>query len=94
MTTTSPTELEEPAVDPRKLRSSARKNSTRVGRKRDISSYLSVRIDQLTQERAKNDDDVAHMVLDKAVDELSMVLDYVRLLEAETPLHIKGTEED
>ena len=45
--------------------------------------YIRLRIDQLTDERAKNDNEVAHMIIDKAITELSIVLD---LLEREAPL--------
>ena len=45
--------------------------------------YIRLRIDQLTDERAKNDNEVAHMVIDKSISELSIVLD---LLERKAPL--------
>ena len=45
--------------------------------------YIRLRIDQLTDERAKNNNEVAHMVIDKSISELSIVLD---LLEREAPL--------
>ena len=49
----------------------------------DPRDYVRVRIDQLTTERSKNDNEVSHMVLDKAIAELSIVLD---LLERKAPL--------
>ena len=49
----------------------------------DPIDYVRVRIDQLTTERSKNDNEVSHMVLDKAIAELSIVLD---LLERKAPL--------
>jgi len=49
----------------------------------DPKDYIRVRIDQLTVERSKNDNEVAHMVLDKSIAELSIVLD---LLERKAPL--------
>lgn len=48
-------------------------------RKRDIvERYLKVRIDSLCEERTKNDNEVAHMVIDKAVGELSYVLELLQ----------------
>ena len=49
----------------------------------DPIDYIKVRMTQLTEERAKNDDVTAHMVLDKSIAELSIVLD---LLERKAPL--------
>ena len=49
----------------------------------DPKRYIILRIDQLTDERAKNDNEVAHMVIDKSISELSIVLD---LLERKAPL--------
>ena len=49
----------------------------------DPKRYIILRIDQLTDERAKNDDDHTHMIIDKAITELSIVLD---LLERKAPL--------
>ena len=49
----------------------------------DPTKYLKIRIDTLIQERSKNDDETAHMVLDKSIAELSIVLD---LLERKAPL--------
>ena len=36
-----------------------------------------MRIDMLVQERAKNQDEVAHMVIDKCVGELCYVLEFM-----------------
>ena len=49
----------------------------------DPIDYIKVRMTQLTEERAKNDDPTAHMVLDKSIHELSIVLE---LLERKAPL--------
>ena len=49
----------------------------------DPKEYIRIRIDQLVVERTKNDNEVAHMVLDKSIAELSIVLD---LLERKAPL--------
>ena len=49
----------------------------------DPKDYIRIRIDQLVVERSKNDNEVSHMVLDKSIAELSIVLD---LLERKAPL--------
>ena len=49
----------------------------------DPIDYVRVRIDQLTQERTKNNDNHTHMILDESIAELSIVLD---LLERKAPL--------
>ena len=49
----------------------------------DPIDYIKVRMTQLTEERAKNNNEVSHMVLDKSIAELSIVLD---LLERKAPL--------
>ena len=49
----------------------------------DPRKYIKIRIDQLTQERAKNNDNHTHLILDKSIAELSIVLD---LLERKAPL--------
>ena len=49
----------------------------------DPKRYIILRIDQLTDERAKNNDSNTHMIIDKAITELSIVLD---LLERKAPL--------
>ena len=43
--------------------------------------YVKMRIDMLAQERVKNQDEVAHMVIDKCVGELCYVLE---LMERES----------
>ncbi len=40
-----------------------------------VEKYIRVRIDMLAEERTKNDNEVAHMVIDKCVGELSYVLE-------------------
>ena len=48
---------------------------TRRGQtKADPRQYIRIRIDQLTEERAKNTDVNTHMIIDKAIFELSQVL--------------------
>ena len=49
----------------------------------EADQYIRLRIELLTQERSKNNDETAHMVLDKSIHELSIVLD---LLERKAPL--------
>ena len=49
----------------------------------DPIKYLRLRIDMLAEERLKNDDEVAHMVLDKCCGELSYVLEMLERQEAE-----------
>ena len=39
--------------------------------------YIRVRIEQLTEERNKNDDANSHLILDKSIYELSIVLDLI-----------------
>ena len=49
-----------------------------------LEQYLEVRIDMLCEERAKNSNKVAHMVLDKCVGELVYVLEFAQRLRAQT----------
>ncbi len=42
-----------------------------------VERYIRVRIDMLCEERTKNDNEVAHMVIDKCVGELSYVLELI-----------------
>ena len=49
----------------------------------EADQYIRLRIELLTQERLKNNNETAHMVLDKSIHELSIVLD---LLERKAPL--------
>ena len=55
----------------------------RRARRPDPIKYLRLRIDMLAEERLKNDDEVAHMVLDKCCGELSYVLEMLERQEAE-----------
>ena len=43
----------------------------------NVERYLRVRIDMLVEERAKNNNEVAHMVIDKCVGELCYVLELI-----------------
>ena len=52
----------------------------------DPVKYLTIRIELLTQERQKNNDDHTHMILDKAIIELSIVLDLLENNYAKAPL--------
>ncbi len=49
----------------------------------DPRRYIRLRIDQLTDKRAKNNDHHTHLIIDKSIAELSIVLD---LLERKAPL--------
>jgi len=51
--------------------------------KTEVTKYLKIRIEQLTQERAKNTNIDTHLILDKSIQELAMVLD---LIERKAPL--------
>ena len=52
-----------------------------------VDKYIRVRLQMLYDERAKNDDAVAHMVLDKCIYELHTILS---MIESKTPLlHVK-----
>ena len=52
----------------------------------DPVKYLAIRIELLTQERQKNNDPNTHMTLDKAIIELSIVLDLLENNYAKAPL--------
>ena len=52
----------------------------------DPVKYLTIRIELLTQERQKNNDPNTHMTLDKAIIELSIVLDLLENNYAKAPL--------
>ena len=52
----------------------------------DPIKYLKIRIELLTQERQKNTDPNTHMTLDKAIIELSIVLDLLENNYAKAPL--------
>ena len=45
--------------------------------KSKVERYLKVRIDMLCEERKKNNNEVAHMVIDKCVGELCYVLELI-----------------
>lgn len=47
----------------------------RRGNKPEAKDYIKVRLEFLHEEKKKNDDKYAHLVLDKAIYELSIVLD-------------------
>ena len=49
----------------------------RRGEKPTVEKYLKVRLQFLYAEKKKNKDQVAHLVLDKSIYELSIVLDMV-----------------
>lgn len=46
----------------------------RRGTTAQVDEYILVRMDQLRIERDKNNDSNTHLILDKAIDELDMVL--------------------
>ena len=45
-----------------------------------VERYLRVRIDMLCEERTKNDNEVAHMVIDSSVSERCTVLEMIERL--------------
>jgi|TARA_Y100000022_G_scaffold71775_1_gene61823 hypothetical protein len=49
----------------------------RRGQTPTVEKYLKVRLQFLYAEKKKNNDNVAHLVLDKAIYELSIVLDMI-----------------
>lgn len=53
--------------------SGSRRNSQRD----KVLEYIKVRIDMLAEERTKNDNEVAHMVIDKCVGELCYVMEMI-----------------
>ncbi len=57
-----------------------------ISKEVDPIKYLSIRIELLTQERQKNNDSHTHMILDKAIIELSIVLDLLENNYAKAPL--------
>ena len=57
-----------------------------IGKNVDPIKYLKIRIELLTQERSKNDDDHTHAILDKAIIELSIVLDLLEQNKLKAPL--------
>jgi len=52
----------------------------------DPVKYLKVRIDLLVQERTKNNNTDTHMILDKSIYELSIVLDLLEQNRSKAPL--------
>jgi hypothetical protein len=44
----------------------------------DPCEYILTRMEWLVEERAKNDDETTHMMIDKCVSELSIVLDLIQ----------------
>ena len=48
-----------------------------------VRTYVATRIEWLQEERAKNADSTAHMILDKTIDELHIILD---LIDRKAPL--------
>lgn len=49
----------------------------RRGKPHSAETYIRVRLDLLHDEKKKNDDRIAHLVLDKAIYELTIVLQMV-----------------
>ncbi len=47
----------------------------RRGNKPEVENYIKIRLEFLHEEKKKNDNQTAHLVLDKAIYELSIVLD-------------------
>ena len=52
----------------------------------DPAKYIKIRLKMLYDERAKNDDAHTHMILDKSIYELSIVLDLITRNDHKTPL--------
>ena len=52
----------------------------------DPAKYIKIRLKMLRDERAKNDDAHAHLILDKSIYELSIVLDLITRTDHKTPL--------
>ena len=53
-------------------------NGSKRNSNRDkVLEYIKVRVAMLAEERAKNDDPVAHMVIDKSVGELCYVMEMI-----------------
>jgi hypothetical protein len=48
---------------------------------KQVQQYVDVRMGMLIDERAKNDDEIAHMVIDKCVGELSYITEYIKRLD-------------
>ena len=52
----------------------------------DPAKYIHIRLKMLYDERAKNDDAHTHMILDKSIYELTIVLDLITRTNHKTPL--------
>ena len=52
----------------------------------DPAKYIKIRLKMLRDERAKNMDPHSHLILDKSIDELSIVLDLIKRTTPKTPL--------
>ena len=55
----------------------------------DPEKYIRVRLQMLYNEKSKNDDATAHLILDKSIFELSVVLDLItrgKQTDSKTPL--------
>jgi hypothetical protein len=50
----------------------------RRGSKPSVEEYIKVRLDFLRDEKKKNDNETAHLVLDKSIYELNVVLDLLK----------------
>jgi|TARA_B110000971_G_scaffold220245_1_gene263322 hypothetical protein len=48
---------------------------------KQVQQYVDVRMGMLIDERAKNDNEIAHMVIDKCVGELSYITEYIKRLD-------------
>ena len=57
-----------------------------IGKNVDPIKNLKIRIELLTQERRKNDSKDTHMILDKSILELSIILDLLERNYAKAPL--------
>ena len=52
----------------------------------DPAKYIKIRLKMLRDERAKNDDAHTHLILDKSIYELTIVLDLITRTDHKTPL--------
>ena len=52
----------------------------------DPAKYIKIRLKMLRDERAKNDDPHTHLILDKSIYELTIVLDLITRTNHKTPL--------
>ena len=58
-----------------------RKPGRKFAKSATVEKYIKIRLQMLYDERAKNDDAVAHMVLDKSIFELHEVLGMIERKE-------------